>query len=101
MRNEVIFSVPGSAWYRTALEALPLLRRGTGTALRRVRQAEPARQCVPRGSLGTRRLFLPIAKAKAARNSVQFELNRVNAKLTCHGIDNLASAGAFGVNHLL
>ncbi len=41
-----LFSFPGSAWERTAREALPLLPNK--------RQAEPAGQCVPRRSLGTR-----------------------------------------------
>ena len=45
-------SVPGSAWDRTAVEALPLpAARGTPVT---IRQAEPARQCGPRQSLGPR-----------------------------------------------
>src|SRR5665213_1132272 len=41
------FSFPGSAWERTVCEALPRVLSN--------RQAEPARQCVPRQSLGTRK----------------------------------------------
>src|SRR5450755_379019 len=43
----MVFSHPGSAWVRTACEALP---RGSYK-----REAEPPEQCVPRQSLGTRR----------------------------------------------
>src|SRR5665213_4593936 len=45
------FSFPGSAWERTVCEALPRVLSN--------RQAEPARQCVPRQSLGTRNPPLP------------------------------------------
>src|SRR5262249_36726572 len=47
------FSFPGSAWERTAREALP--RHGTSKPrFERIGQAEHARQHVPRRSLGTR-----------------------------------------------
>src|SRR5258708_39488488 len=42
----LVFSFPGSAWERTALEALPPERI--------TREAEPRRQPVPRQSLATR-----------------------------------------------
>src|SRR5579872_7203719 len=44
-------SVPGSAWDRTAIEARP---RINSCCTLNQQQAEPASQCVPRQSLGTR-----------------------------------------------
>jgi len=42
------------AWKRMAFEALPRVLRVPNLVLPTVRQAEPAIQCVPRQSLGTR-----------------------------------------------
>ena len=47
------FSFPGSALERTAPEALPRFALQTQYERMTVRQAEPARQWVPRQSLGT------------------------------------------------
>jgi len=48
-RQPLVRSVPGSVWDRTATEALPRIKSDQTT-----RQAEPAQQCIPRQSLGTR-----------------------------------------------
>ena len=44
--EQYLFSFPGSAWERTALEALPPVRA--------IREAEPRKQSAPRQSLGAR-----------------------------------------------
>ena len=47
------FSFPGSAWERIAAEALPRFAMQVERICSAIRQAEPARQRVPRQSLGT------------------------------------------------
>src|SRR5450755_3726399 len=62
-----ILSFPGSAWERTALEALPPVSA--------IREAEPRRQLVPRQSLGTRRFCTPVAHALGSpRNRCLYSL---------------------------
>ena len=54
-RYRLFFSFPGSAWERTASEALPRGELKTKHGYLAIRQAEPAIQWVPRQSIGTSR----------------------------------------------
>ena len=51
--HQLCFSFPGSAWERTAPEALPRVAMQMKRECPTIRQAEPARQWVPKQSLGT------------------------------------------------